>query len=101
MDILVNPPFVESIINKTAQRIEQLLVLSDQYNRHPDQHMTPECNRFEPPPLSFAVTLPCWRGCEGIERLVTSRFRRPVGSDVLLLEGGKHNYRPVSSYGQS
>lgn len=73
-----NPPFVESIMNQMAHKIEQILT------------------KFEKGdvPFSFSVIVPAWTDCEGIEIMTASRFLRPIKGFVLRLEKKKHTYRP-------
>ena len=71
-----NPPFVESIMNEMAAKIEALLSAAGSR------------------PLSFVVIVPAWTGCLGLETMTNSRFLRPHAQYVLRLEKKKHNYRP-------
>ncbi len=73
-----NPPFVESIMNQLAHRIQYLL------DRYPDA------------PFSVVVIVPAWTDCEGIEVMTASRFNRPRPGTKFVLEKKRHNYRPVN-----
>lgn len=71
-----NPPFVESIMNEMAAKIERMLSSSERW------------------PVSFVVIVPAWTDCLGIKTMTNSQFLRPHAKYVLRLEKKKHNYRP-------
>ena len=71
-----NPPFVESIMNEMAGKIEEILSVADGK------------------PFSFVVVVPAWKDCLGIDIMTNSKHLRPHPKYVLCLEKKKHNYRP-------
>jgi hypothetical protein len=71
-----NPPFVESIMDEMAAKIEDIL------------------SKETALPFSFSVIVPAWTGCLGIDIMTNSRFLRPNPKFVLRLEKKKHAYRP-------
>eukprot|EP01038_Epipyxis_sp_PR26KG_P014659 gene14659-19694_t len=71
-----NPPFVESIMNQMAYRIEYLL------------------NTFSNAPFSFVVIVPAWVDCEGVILMSSTKYGRPHQGFRLVLEKKQHNYRP-------
>jgi hypothetical protein len=71
-----NPPFVESIMNSMAKRIEYVL------------------SNYSNVPFSFSVIVPAWTDCEGIDIMTNSKFLRPKPKFVLKLEKKEHDYRP-------
>jgi len=71
-----NPPFVESIMDEMAAKIEDIL------------------SKETALPFSFSVIVPAWTGCLGIDIMTNSRFLRPHPKFVLRLEKKKHAYRP-------
>ena len=75
-----NPPFVESVMEHMARRIELLL---DIYH---DADL----------PLSFTVIVPGWDddGCVSYRIMSTSKHARPTSGYKLILPAKEHNYRP-------
>ena len=75
-----NPPFVESVMEHMARRIELLL---DLY-------------RHSKTPISFTVIVPGWDddGCVSYRIMSSSEFARPYTGYKLILPAKEHNYRP-------
>lgn len=75
-----NPPFVESVMEHMARRIELVL---DLY-------------RHSKTPISFTVIVPGWddEGCVSHGIMSTSAFARPYPGYKLTLPAKEHNYRP-------
>ncbi len=66
----VNPPFIEEIILKCAERIDTLL------------------NDAQTEPLSFIVFIPNWEDSLGLQRMIASPFMR----DNMVLREFEHSY---------
>lgn len=71
-----NPPFVESVMNDMAKRIQTILTTVQSI------------------PLSFTVIVPAWTDCEGIELMTNTVFCRPHSGYRLVLPKKQHTYRP-------
>jgi phosphorylated CTD-interacting factor 1 len=71
-----NPPFVEAVMNRMAERIDYLL------------------EKYSDVPFSVVVVVPAWSDCEGVIRMTNSKFNRPYPGYRLVLEKNKHDYRP-------
>jgi hypothetical protein len=73
-----NPPFVESVMNQMAQKIDDILTKYEN----------------SPYPFSFSVVVPAWVDSDGVILMTNSRFLRPRPTYVLRLLKKKHTYRP-------
>jgi hypothetical protein len=75
-----NPPFVESVMEHMARKIELLLTMY----------------RSSEIPWSFAVIVPGWDddSCVSYKIMSNSIFCRPRINFKLVLEAREHNYRP-------
>jgi len=72
----VNPPFIESVMRQTANRIEEIL------------EQSVKVAGSEGAPLSFAVFLPGWKESEALQKLQKSRFL----SKSFLIAAKEHGY---------
>jgi hypothetical protein len=75
-----NPPFVESVMEHMARKIQTILTL----HQHSDI------------PYSFTVIVPGWDDdkCVSYQIMFNSCFCRPFTNYKLILEAKRHNYRP-------
>lgn len=75
-----NPPFVESVMEHMARKIQAVLTLF----------------RDSVTPLSFSVIVPGWddASCVSYQIMFNSEFLRPRTQYKLVLPAKQHNYRP-------